>query len=67
MAYVNVVSLLSIAVLRSTGNGPTNPVIWIEGYTNPADGGEGMFVYAPGDTSSPSYSPHSCDSVAGVA
>lgn len=53
MAYVNVVSLLSIAVLRSTGNGPTNPVIWIEGYTSPADGGEGMFVYAPGDTSSP--------------
>jgi hypothetical protein len=42
----DVITLANIAALRAyTG---TEPVIWVEGYTSTADGGEGMFAYVAG-------------------
>lgn len=46
------VNVSTIASLRNFAGGASSPVIWIEGYNTPADGGEGMFVYIPSDTTS---------------
>ena len=48
----NVVVLSNVAALRAYSGGSSAPSIWIEGYTNPGDGGEGMFTYVPTDTTS---------------
>lgn len=44
----NVITLANVAALRTyTGSAP---VIWVEGHTSAADGGEGMFAYVSGAT-----------------
>ena len=46
-------SFASISALRSNTFVPTSPyVIALEGYVTTRDGGEGLFSYAPGDTTS---------------
>ena len=43
----------TIAALRANNSAVAAPFsVYIEGYTNPADGGEGNFIYEPSDTSS---------------
>lgn len=44
--------LPNIAGLRGLSGGSLNPVVFVEGYYNPADGGQGVFVYVPTDTTS---------------
>jgi len=48
----NVITLANIAALRTHAGGSATPAIWLDGYANPADGGEGMFTYVPTDTTS---------------
>jgi hypothetical protein len=53
IAQESVVSVPNIAALRALTGGGAVPVVWVEGYYTPADQGEGMFVYIPGDVTSP--------------
>lgn len=46
------IDVSNIASLRSFDGGSTAPIVWLEGYNTPADGGEGMFVYISTDTTS---------------
>jgi hypothetical protein len=43
----------TISDLRAFQGGAATPVIYVEGYSSPNDGGEGMFVYVPTDMTSP--------------
>lgn len=49
----DVMTLANMAALRAYAGGSAAPAIWIEGYSLPGDGGEGMFTYVPSDTTSP--------------
>ena len=48
------VNISNISSLTSFDGGATSPVVFVEGYYNPADGGGGLYVYIPTDTTSPS-------------
>ncbi|OAZ76100.1 hypothetical protein SRCM100623_00278 [Acetobacter pasteurianus] len=49
----NIVSIPNIASLRNFSEaGPENPVVWVESYNSLGDGGEGVFIYNPNNTSS---------------
>ena len=54
----DVTALANVAALRAVGSGggSSMPIIWVEGWSTLADGGEGMFVYVPTDTTSPDNS-----------
>ena len=45
-------NVANITALRDLDGGSGSPVVWVEGYNTLADGGEGMFVYNPSDTTS---------------
>jgi Pectate lyase superfamily protein len=53
ISQTSVVTIDNIADLRGFDGGPAVPVVWVEGYNTPADGGEGMFVYMASDITSP--------------
>lgn len=46
------VNITNIASLRAFDGGASSAIVWLEGYATIADGGEGMFVYNPADTTS---------------
>ena len=48
------VNISTIANLQAFEGGAGSAVVFVEGYYNPADGGGGMYVYIPTDTTSPS-------------
>src|SRR5271157_4386288 len=47
------VAISNIASLRNLEGGTASPLVWVEGYSTLADGGEGMFAYNPSDITSP--------------
>ena len=48
------VNISTIANLQAFEGGAGSAVVFVEGYYSPADGGGGMYVYIPTDTTSPS-------------
>ncbi|WP_459678482.1 hypothetical protein [Acidisoma sp. 7E03] len=48
----NCVTVSNIQALRNYTGGSSTPVIWVEGYSSPGDGGEGMFTFVASDTTS---------------
>ena len=48
------VNVSNISSLEALNGGASAPVVYVEGYYTPADGGGGMYVYIPNDITSPS-------------
>lgn len=45
-------ALATVAALRALTSAPASGLVYVEGHSGPADGGEGTFVIAPGDQTS---------------
>lgn len=54
ISQTSIVTLGSVANLQALDGGAAIPVVYVEGYATINDGGEGVFVYQPTDTTSPS-------------